>query len=87
MKQAARQGDLFGAANPQLPEGMVYEPDFLGLEEERAWIDVAASLPLKEMDYRGYTARRRVASYEPAASAMRRRIRCASSMAPACSAR
>jgi alkylated DNA repair dioxygenase AlkB len=64
------QADLFaGEAQPTLqpraplPEGMVYELEFLTSEEEARWIEVAASLPIKEMNYRGYTARRRVASY------------------------
>lgn len=64
MKTApAAQPDLFGGAEPALPEGMVLQTDFLDREEEQAWIEAAASLPLKEMNYRGYTARRRVASY------------------------
>lgn len=63
MTRAAAQGDLFAAASPPLPQGMVYQTDFLTPQEEAAWIDVMASLPLKEMNYRGYTARRRVVSY------------------------
>jgi alkylated DNA repair dioxygenase AlkB len=60
---AAGQADLFGAANPLLPDGMLYQTGFLSAAEEAAWVEVVASLPLKEMNYRGYTARRRVASY------------------------
>jgi alkylated DNA repair dioxygenase AlkB len=64
MKRAsAPQAQLFPPAQPPLPEGMLYETDFLSPEEEAHWIAVAAALPLKEMNYRGYTARRRVASY------------------------
>ena len=63
MTKAAAQGDLFAAANPPLPPGMAYQTDFLTPQEEAAWIEVVASLPLKEMNYRGYTARRRVVSY------------------------
>jgi alkylated DNA repair dioxygenase AlkB len=59
---AEGQADLFTAA-PALPQGMVYEPEFLTGEEEAALVQLAASLPLKEMNYRGYTARRRVVSY------------------------
>lgn len=62
MKPAAGQAELF-AGTAQLPEGMVYETGFLTPREEQAWVEVAASLPLKEMNYRGYTARRRIASY------------------------
>jgi hypothetical protein len=57
------QAELFAAPTPLLPEGMIYQPEFLDAAEEAHWIEVAASLPLKEMNYRGYTARRRVASY------------------------
>jgi alkylated DNA repair dioxygenase AlkB len=46
-----------------LPDGMIYETDFLSVQEEARFIEIAASLPLKEMNYRGYTARRRVVSY------------------------
>jgi alkylated DNA repair dioxygenase AlkB len=59
----AAQADLFAAAGPSLPEGMEYETDFLSPDEEALWVEFAASLPLKEMNYRGYTARRRVVSY------------------------
>jgi len=57
------QDDLFGAAAPALPSGMRYETEFLSQEEERHWIAFAQSLPLKEMNYRGYTAKRRVVSF------------------------
>jgi alkylated DNA repair dioxygenase AlkB len=57
------QGDLFGAPAPLLPAGMRYETEFLGVDEERHWIAFAQSLPLKEMNYKGYTARRRVVSF------------------------
>ena len=58
------QPDLFAAAALLLlPEGMVYETGFLTREEEAHWIGFVESLPLKEMNYRGYTARRRVMSY------------------------
>jgi len=57
------QAPLFAAPTPHLPEGMVYQPAFLSPEEESHLPHVAAGLPLKEMNYRGYTARRRVASY------------------------
>ena len=59
---AEKQVDLFAAA-PALPQGMIYEEEFLTGNEEAALIELASSLPLKEMNYRGYTARRRVVSY------------------------
>jgi alkylated DNA repair dioxygenase AlkB len=55
--------DLFGAPVPVLPSGMRYETEFLSAAEERQWIAFAQSLPLKEMNYKGYTARRRVLGF------------------------
>jgi alkylated DNA repair dioxygenase AlkB len=62
---AAAQPDLFAApaAAPQLPEGMIYQPEFLTGEEEAALIEVIARLPLAPMRYKSYTARRRVLSF------------------------
>jgi alkylated DNA repair dioxygenase AlkB len=57
------QADLFGAPAPVLPPGMRYETGFLSLQEERHWIAFAQSLPLKEMNYKGYIAKRRVVSF------------------------
>lgn len=57
------QLDLFGAAEPPLPPGMRYQREFLSRDEEKALVEFAASLPLKEMNYKGYTARRRGVSY------------------------
>jgi alkylated DNA repair dioxygenase AlkB len=60
---ASGQAELFGTPVPVLPEGMVYERDFLAADEENDLVRLAAALPLHEMNYKGYTARRRVASY------------------------
>lgn len=58
------QPDLFGARVAfALPSGMRYEDGFLSPQEERHWIAFAQSLSLKEMNYKGYTARRRVVSF------------------------
>lgn len=59
------QADLFAQAAPlpPLPEGMRYERDFLTPAEEQHLIEVVAAMPVKEMNYRGYTARRRVLSF------------------------
>jgi alkylated DNA repair dioxygenase AlkB len=61
----AAQPDLFAAPAPMpaLPEGMVYQRDFLTPEEEAQLIEQVAAMPVKEMNYRGYTARRRVLSF------------------------
>jgi alkylated DNA repair dioxygenase AlkB len=57
------QADLFDAAEPRLPAGMRYQRDFLSREEETELVALVGSLPLREMNYKGYTARRRVVSY------------------------
>jgi alkylated DNA repair dioxygenase AlkB len=57
------QSELFGAAAPALPEGFVYQPEFLTIEEERALVAEIARLPLEQAKYREYTARRRVAYF------------------------
>lgn len=58
------QADLFGGGPlPQLPEGMRYEREFLSAAQEQELIEIVAAMPVKEMNYRGYTARRRVLSF------------------------
>jgi len=59
------QADLFGNGRPApaLPPGMRYEREFLTPADERALLELVAAMPLKEMNYRGYTARRRVLSF------------------------
>jgi alkylated DNA repair dioxygenase AlkB len=61
------QPDLFGGppppAAPALPQGMRYEEEFLSAAEEAALLERIAQLPLAPMQYRQYTALRRVVSY------------------------
>lgn len=57
---STQQAELFGAA---LPEGFVYQPEFIKANEERALLEAVAALPLEEAKYRQYTARRRVAYF------------------------
>ena len=57
-----RQGHLFAGARA-LPEGLVYQPDFLTIDEERALVDEIARLPLTEARYKSFTAKRRIVSY------------------------
>ena len=60
------QDDLFGSAGvpaPTLPPGMRYEEEFLSREEERALVAILERLPLANMQYQQYTARRRVVNY------------------------
>lgn len=57
------QGDLFGSPAPSLPEGMRYEAGFLNADEEADLIALIGTLPLKEMQHKSYTARRRIVSF------------------------
>jgi alkylated DNA repair dioxygenase AlkB len=60
------QQDLFGAPpppGPELPPGMRLQEDFLSPEEERSLVAIIEALPLANMKYQQYTARRRVVSY------------------------
>jgi alkylated DNA repair dioxygenase AlkB len=64
MKDA--QPDLFGGTAPAaggLPEGLRYQEEFLSREEEAALVARIEALPLAAMQYRQYTALRRVVSY------------------------
>lgn len=44
-------------------EGLVYEPGFLSLDEEKELIEIIKSLPLRAARYKQYVARRRVVSF------------------------
>jgi len=57
-----QQAELFGAQAP-LPEGFVFQPEFLSVEEERALLEAIGRLALEEAKYKEYTARRRVAYF------------------------
>ena len=46
------------------PDGLVYEPEFIGAAEEAALLEAIAALPLEEAKHREYTARRRVAIFD-----------------------
>ncbi len=54
--------DLF-ADLPRLPEGMRLEQAFISREEESALLAHIAGLDLRPAQYKGYTARRRTASF------------------------
>ena len=58
----ARQAELFGDA-PALPEGFVFQLDFITAAEERALLEEIAHLRLEEAKYKQYTARRRIAYF------------------------
>ena len=55
--------DLFGAPPPLLPDGMRYAEEFLTRDEEAALVAMVERLPLANMRYQQYTAKRRVVSY------------------------
>ena len=48
---------------PVLPHGMTYRADFIDRDEERALLEHIRALPLREAQYRQYTARRRTVNY------------------------
>jgi alkylated DNA repair dioxygenase AlkB len=56
-----RQDDLF--LSRALPDGFAYQSDFLTVPEESALLSIVQSLPLKEAQYREWSARRRVMSF------------------------
>lgn len=65
-RDAYRQPSLFDAPVPLpagLPEGLRYEPDFLGPDEERELIAYVRTLSFEAAKYKEYTARRRIVSY------------------------
>jgi alkylated DNA repair dioxygenase AlkB len=63
------QAELFAiAATPPppvlvLPPGMVYETNFLTPQEEASLVALVERMPLAEMRYKSFTARRRVMSF------------------------
>ena len=48
---------------PDLPQGLLYQPDFVTVEEEDALLAAIAPLPLREAKFREYFAKRRVAHF------------------------
>ena len=58
----AGQSQLFDAAD-RLPPGLHFEADFLSAAEEAALLAAIEAMPLHEACYKGYTAKRRIASY------------------------
>ncbi|HUR95459.1 MAG TPA: alpha-ketoglutarate-dependent dioxygenase AlkB [Gemmatimonadales bacterium] len=48
---------------PAMPQGFVYKPDLVSEVEERQLVEQIRELPLKELEFHGYTARRRTMSF------------------------
>jgi alkylated DNA repair dioxygenase AlkB len=57
-----KQAELFGDA-PALPEGFVFQLEFITAEEEQALLARIGELDLREAKYKQYTARRRIAYF------------------------
>ena len=57
------QPDLFESAALASPEGLVYAPDFVGADEERALAVRIAALPFKPFEFHGFTGNRRTVSF------------------------
>jgi alkylated DNA repair dioxygenase AlkB len=55
------QTSLFNISD--LPEGLLYQPDFLTEQEESELVQTFRALPFTNLDYHGYTARRRVLEF------------------------
>lgn len=56
------QLSLFEAV-PARPEGLVYAPDFIDRDEERALAGRIAGLPFKPFEFHGFTGNRRTVSF------------------------
>ena len=54
---------MFGDAGTALPPGLRLRPQFIAVDEEAELLAAIGQLPLAQARYRGFTARRRVASY------------------------
>jgi len=61
MGSSVNSGTLFPIDN--LPEGLLYHPDFLNEGEEADLVRVFRELPFQAFDFHGYTARRRVLEF------------------------
>jgi len=46
-----------------MPQGLLYQQDFISREEEAALLEEIARLPLEEAKYKSFTAKRRTASF------------------------
>ena len=61
MNSSLSSGTLFPIDN--LPEGLLYQPDFLSSKEEADLVRIFRELPFQAFDFHGYTARRRVLEF------------------------
>jgi len=61
MRSSIVSGTLFPI--DKLPEGLLYQPDFLSEAEESDLVRIFRELPFQAFDFHGYTARRRVLEF------------------------
>ena len=61
MDSPRRQDELF--ASDSLLPGLTYRPEFIDRAEEASLVTLIGTLPLKEAQYREFTARRRIVSF------------------------
>ena len=61
-------------ADPALPEGFRYQPDFLSRDEEAALIGRFAALPFQPFEFQQYLGKRRVVYLAPALLARLREL-------------
>ena len=57
------QIDLFGVPQPAWPEGFRYETDVIDAAMEATVLEQVRTLPFREFEFQGYTAKRRVISF------------------------
>jgi alkylated DNA repair dioxygenase AlkB len=55
--------DTLFPVEPVLPQGFTYHPDFISVQDETELIQVISTLPLHAMQFQGFEAKRKVASY------------------------
>ena len=58
-----KQIDLFGAPEPVWPDGFRYEAEVIDATTEHAMLEQVRALPLRDFEFQGYTAKRRVISF------------------------
>lgn len=63
MAMPQTQPSLFEAPRPDLPDGLVYQPDFLDADTQADLVRELAALPYKPFEFRGYQGNRRVVSF------------------------
>ena len=57
------QTDLFGAPQPKLPDGFRYSPDVIDAQTEALVLEQVRALAVRDFEFQGFTAKRRVVSF------------------------